>query len=88
MLEAVKEVIELAPPELAGDILKKGVYLCGGGSLLRGMDALIARELGVAANIVDDPLTCGAHGTGVAVENLVKYQHIIDNPLRPRDIKI
>ncbi len=88
IVEAVKEVIELAPPELAGDILKRGVYLCGGGSLLRGMDALLARELGVAANIVDDPLTCVARGTGVAVENLAKYQLILDNPLRPRDIKI
>ena len=88
MLEAVKEVIEVAPPELAGDILKKGIYLCGGGSLLRGMDALLARELGVAVNIVDDPLTCVARGTGIAVENIEKYQQILDNPLRPRDIKI
>lgn len=88
IVEAVKEVIEVSPPELAGDILKRGVYLCGGGSLLRGMDALLARELGVAANIVDDPLTCVARGTGVAVEDLEHFQHILDNPLRPRDIKI
>ncbi len=88
ILEAVKEVIEVSPPELAGDILKRGVYMCGGGSLLKGMDALLSRELGVAVNIVDDPLTCVARGTGVAVENLAKYQLILDNPLRPRDIKI
>lgn len=88
IVEAAKEVIEISPPELAGDILKRGVYLCGGGSLLKGMDILLSRELGVAANIVDDPLTCVARGTGVAVENLQKYQQILDNPLRPRDIKI
>lgn len=88
IVEAVKEVVEMSPPELTGDILKRGIHLCGGGSLLRGIDALIARELGVAANIVDDPLTCVARGTGIAVENLNKYQLILDNPLRPRDIKI
>lgn len=88
ILESVKEVIEVSPPELAGDILKRGIYLCGGGSLLRGMDLLLARELGVAVNIVDDPITCVARGTGIAVENVEKYQQILDNPLRPRDIKI
>lgn len=88
IVESAKEVIEVSPPELTGDILKRGIYLCGGGSLLRGMDAVLSRELGVAANIVDDPLTCVARGTGIAVENLEKYQQILDNPLRPRDIKI
>ncbi len=88
IVEAVKEVVEISPPELAGDILKRGIHLCGGGSLLKSMDALLTRELGVAANIVDDPLTCVARGTGIAVENLEKYQPILDNPLRPRDIKI
>ncbi len=88
IVEAAKEVIEVSPPELAGDILKRGVHMCGGGSLLKGMDALLARELGVVTSVVDDPLTCVARGTGVAVENLAKYQIILDNPLRPRDIKI
>jgi rod shape-determining protein MreB len=88
IVEAIKEVVEVSPPELAGDILKRGIYLCGGSSLLKGMDVLLSRELGVATNIVDDPLTCVARGTGIAVENLGKYQQILDNPLRPRDIKI
>lgn len=88
IVESVKEVIEVSPPELTGDILKRGIFLCGGGSLLRGMDTVLSRELGIAATIVDDPLTCVARGTGIAVENLEKYQQILDNPLRPRDIKI
>lgn len=88
IVEAIKEVVENAPPELAGDMLKRGVYLCGGGSILRGMDILLARELGVNTSVVDDPLTCVARGTGVAVENLEKYKPIFDNPLSPRDIKI
>lgn len=86
--EAVKEVIETAPPELAGDILRTGVFICGGGSLLRGIDELISRELSVATSIVEDPLTCVARGTGVAVENFEKYVAILDNPFIPRDIKL
>jgi rod shape-determining protein MreB and related proteins len=87
MVEAVKEVIETAPPELTGDIIKHGVYFCGGGSLLRGIEILFRNELNVKTTIVDDPLTCVARGTGVAVENLDKYKPILDNPARPRDIK-
>lgn len=88
IVDAIKEVIEVAPPELTGDILRRGIHLCGGGSMLKGFDVLLARELGVAATLVDDPLTCVVRGTGIAVENLGKYQQILDNPLRPRDIKI
>ena len=88
MVDAIKAVVESAPPELAGDILRRGVFLCGGGALLRGMDELVGKSLSVTATIVDDPLTCVARGTGVAVENLKKYQPILDSPLRPRDIRI
>ncbi|MEK7192353.1 MAG: rod shape-determining protein [Patescibacteria group bacterium] len=88
IVEAIKEVVENAPPELAGDMLRKGISLCGGSSLLKGMDVLLARELGVMTTVVDDPLTCVARGTGVVVENLEKYKHILDTPLSPRDIKI
>ena len=88
IVEAIREVIELAPPELAGDILRRGVNLCGGGRLLRGIDHLISRELSVVATVIDDPLTCVVRGTGVAVENLPKYAHLLDNPLRPKEIKL
>ncbi len=86
--EGVREVIEKAPPELAGDVLKRGIFLCGGGSLLRGIDELIAKELSVAVTVVEDPLTCVARGTGVAVENFEKYKYILNNPFVPRDIRI
>lgn len=88
IVEAIKEVIEITPPELAGDILKRGVYLCGGGSLLRGMSDLIAKELLVSATIVDDPLTCVARGTGIFLENLEKYKDLFYHPFTPKDIKI
>jgi rod shape-determining protein MreB len=86
--EGVREVIETAPPELAGDVLKRGIFLCGGGSLLRGMDELIAKELSVNVAVVEDPLTCVARGTGVAVENFEKYKHILNNPFVPREIRL
>ncbi|MDP2696434.1 MAG: rod shape-determining protein [bacterium] len=86
VVETVKEVVEASPPELTGDILKRGIYLCGGGSMLRGIDKLLSASLNVAVNVVDDPLTCVVRGTGVAVENLDKYAQILDNPLQPRDI--
>ena len=88
IVEAVREVIEVSPPELVGDILKRGIHLCGGGSLLRGIDQLIGKELSVIVNVVDDPLTCVARGTGMAVENLEKYNYILDNPLKPKEIKL
>jgi len=88
VVEAVKELIETAPPELAGDILKRGIFLCGGGSLLRGIDQLIAKDLTVMTTIVDDPLTCVARGTGVVIENFKEYSAILNQPLIPRDIKV
>ncbi len=88
IIEAVREVIELSPPELAGDILRRGVNLCGGGSLLRGIADLISKELSITATVIEDPLTCVARGTGIAVENLAKYSMLLDNPLRPKEIKL
>ena len=86
IIEATKETIEIAPPELAGDILARGIYLCGGGSLLRGIDVLIEKEVGVKTTVIDDPLTCVVRGTGAAVENISKYSPIFNIPLKPLDI--
>ena len=88
IVDAIREVIETTPPELVGDILKRGMYLCGGGSLLKGIDRLIQKDLTVATTIVDDPLTCVARGTGVITEQFEKYYAIVNNPLRPREINI
>lgn len=88
VIEAIREVLETAPPELAGDILGRGINLCGGGSLLRGIDQLIAKELSVTTSIIDDPLTCVARGAGAAVENLDRYLPLLYNPLKPKEIKL
>jgi len=86
--ESIREVIEGTPPELVGDILKNGIHMCGGGSLLRGLDKLFEKELLVPVKIIDDPLTAVARGTGIAVEQFDKYYQVVNNPLRPREIKI
>lgn len=88
IVEGIREVIEEAPPELAGDILRHGVHLCGGGSLLRGLDQLVAKELSITTTVIDDPMTCVARGTGIAVEQFDRYAPILNHPLIPRDIKV
>ena len=86
--EAIREVIEVSPPELVGDILKNGIYFSGGGSLLRGIGTLVERELGVKTSVVPDPLTCVMRGIGAIIEEFDRYRHVLDNPLRPREIKL
>jgi rod shape-determining protein MreB and related proteins len=68
IIEAVKMTLERTPPELAADILDKGLVMAGGGSLLKGIDRLLAEETGMPVQIADDPLTCVARGTGLALE--------------------
>jgi rod shape-determining protein MreB len=88
VLDSVREVIELTPPELAGDMLKQGIYLCGGGALLRGLDELIEKETQVETHIVDEPLTCLARGLGMMVDNFERYGELLDNPLKPLNITL
>jgi len=68
IVEATKVTLERTPPELAADLIERGVVLCGGGSLLRGLDKLIAEETGLACFVADDPLTAVALGTGKILE--------------------
>jgi rod shape-determining protein MreB len=65
IVEAVKAVLEKTPPELAADIIDRGVILTGGGALLRGLDRLLSEVTGVPAIVADDPLSCVALGTGM-----------------------
>jgi len=73
IVDAVKDTIEETPPELVADIMDQGIYLAGGGALLRGIDTRISEATQMAVHIADDPLTCVARGTGMVLENLVKY---------------
>lgn len=77
--ETIRDLIENTPSELVGDVYKNGVYLVGGGALLRGIDHFVQKEVGVSAHIVEDPLSCVARGLGVVAENLREYKHILNN---------
>ncbi len=68
IVETVKSTLEQAPPELSADVMERGIWLAGGGALLRGLDELLAHETQIPVHIADDPLTCVAIGTGQTVE--------------------
>jgi len=78
MISAIRETFEMTPPELASDIIDKGIVLSGGTTLLRNFDKYITRETGVPAYIAEDPLYCVVRGTGVALENLELYKKSIN----------
>jgi rod shape-determining protein MreB len=70
IVAAIKTTIEETPPELLADVMTNGIYLSGGGSLLRGLDTLISKETKMPCKIVDDPLTTVVRGAGIALENI------------------
>ena len=79
IMESLRELIDVAPPELVGDIYKNGIYLCGGGSLLRGVDQLFKKEIGVDVHLVDEPMLCVPRGSGLIAENIKAYGNLLDN---------
>ena len=70
IVQCVKSVLENTPPELASDIMARGIVMTGGGSLLHGLDRLIQEETGIPTYLAEDPLSCVALGTGKALESL------------------
>lgn len=77
MIKAIKDVLQETPPELAADIIDKGVIMTGGSSQLRNLPELIYRRTGVKAVLADDPLYCVVKGTGIALEHLHTYKKTI-----------
>ncbi|MEN6520813.1 MAG: rod shape-determining protein [Armatimonadota bacterium] len=76
IVDRVKSVLELTPPELSSDIIERGVMLTGGGALLRGLDKLLAIETNIPIHVAEDPLSCVALGTGKALD---EWDEIRDN---------
>jgi rod shape-determining protein MreB len=79
ILQAIKETLEQTPPELAGDLTQRGITLAGGGSLIRGIDRAIRKEIDIPVRIAEDPLTCVARGTGLVIENLDKFKDALES---------
>ena len=77
IINAIKKVLQETPPELSADIMDKGMVLSGGGALLRHMDQLITKTIGVPCYLADDPLYCVVKGTGIALDNLEVYKRTI-----------
>ncbi len=73
----IKSTIEETPPELLSDIMQRGIILAGGGSLIRGLDKLIAEQTDMPVRVMDDPLTAVARGTGIILEHLEELKDIL-----------
>jgi rod shape-determining protein MreB len=76
--DAILKALELTPPELASDIYKTGIYLTGGGALLRGLDKRLEQKTKLKVHVAEDPLRAVVRGTGMALENTQQYTFLID----------
>ncbi len=77
IIETIKTILETTPPELVSDIYERGLYLSGGGALLRGLDKAISAAAKIPVKIVDDPLTCVARGTGLLLGNKELLEKVV-----------
>lgn len=79
ILEALRDVLESMPPDLAGDIVNNGVILTGGGALIRQLDKYISETIKIPVYVADEPLLCVARGTGRALEEIDQLHELFDN---------
>ena len=77
IIAAVKRTLERTPPELASDIIDRGIMIAGGGALLRGIETLISHETGLLTHIAADPLCCVVQGTGRVLENFEQLERVL-----------
>ena len=77
ILHAIREALELTPPELSSDIADKGIMMTGGGSLLKDLDVLIRERTGLPVSVSEDALNCVALGSGKALEEPEKFRHVL-----------
>ena len=76
IVDAVKNTLEKTPPELAADIMDRGIVLTGGGALLRNLDSVIAEETNMPVLIAENPLDCVAIGTGKALDHIDLFKKV------------
>ncbi|BFT94916.1 MAG: rod shape-determining protein [Minisyncoccus archaeiphilus] len=77
IINEIKNTVEITPPELLSDIMKKGIYLAGGGAQLRGLDKLVTKETKMPCYVMEDPMTGVARGAGMVLENLDEYHEVL-----------
>ena len=77
IVDAVRRALEITPPELASDIVDRGIIMTGGGALVRGLDVLLQQETGLPIHVDEDPLTCVVRGTGRILDDFEKYRTVL-----------
>lgn len=77
LIDSTRQVLESTPPEILSDIIDRGIFLAGGGALIKGLPELIERELGIPVHVALEPLTAVARGTGIVLEDLSNYSDIL-----------
>jgi len=77
IVDAVRRALEITPPELASDIVDRGIIMTGGGALIRGLDILLAQETGLPIHVDEDPLTCVVRGAGRILDDFEKYRSVL-----------
>ncbi|MHB1086439.1 MAG: rod shape-determining protein MreB [Minisyncoccota bacterium] len=88
LVESVKEVLETTPPEILSDVIRRGIYLAGGGALIRGLPEYLTRNLGVPVMVASDPLTAVVRGTSIVLNDLDLYRESLlrsDDELVPTE---
>ena len=80
IVEAVKRTLERTPPELAADIVDRGIMLAGGGALVRGINDLVSDETGIFTHIAENPLLCVVNGCGEVLDDFKKLKRVVDTP--------
>ena len=77
IVDAVREVLETTPPEIVSDVMNRGIYIAGGGALIRGLDKLIFENFKIPVYVADDPLSAVARGCGIVLEDITKYREVL-----------
>lgn len=77
IVDAVREVLETTPPEIVSDVMNRGMYISGGGALIRGLDKLLFTEFKIPVYVADDPLSAVARGCGIVLEDIPKYRDVL-----------
>lgn len=77
LIESIKEVLEETPPEIVADVMQRGIYVVGGGAMIKGIRELLSDWLKIPIHIAEEPLTAVVRGTGIILENLNNYREIL-----------
>ena len=84
IVEIVKVTLEKTPPELASDIVEKGIVLAGGGALIKNLDKLLSQRTGMPVYVAENPLECVVNGTGKTLEDLERLKTVLVNARKRR----